>query len=104
TKHLQQVLGKLHRLGLVFVYRQVAASMSTQLLIINNSPPGNFLSLRDPEQSRLFPACCLRNWLSGWGRRQVPPASEEFRSSVRLLAARVQSHTYQVAPQRGAFP
>src|SRR6516225_10166590 len=39
TKHLQPVLGKFHRLGLLFVYRQVAASMSTQLLTINDSPP-----------------------------------------------------------------
>src|SRR5262249_12979958 len=29
---------------------------------------------------RVFAACCLRGRLSGWGRRQAPPASEEFRS------------------------
>ena len=61
AKCLQQVVGKLHRLGLEFVYLQVAASMSTRVLILNNIASGSFLSPRDPEQSTLFPAYCLRS-------------------------------------------
>ena len=32
------------------------------------------------QTGRVFPACRLRGRLSGWGRRQAPPASEAFRS------------------------
>jgi hypothetical protein len=43
-----------------------------------STPPGEMLSKE--QIGRVFPAWCLRDWLSGWRLRQAPPASEAFRS------------------------